>query len=97
MACDIGEPYHGSAEREHGDEVGVVPVGYAEHMRRDGQGTGDVAQGASIGDAAAATLDHGNVAPVVPEQVCQLLLGHRAGLPVPAQDCSQLIGLACQR
>jgi hypothetical protein len=58
VARDIGEPYHGGAEREHGGEAGIVRVGYPEHVRRDGQGTSDMAQGASVGDAAAAKLDH---------------------------------------
>ena len=98
VAGNVGQPDHGHTEREHGGEVGVVRVGDPEHERRDGQRAGNMGQRAAVGDAAAAALDHGNVGPVKPKQVRQLLLGQRAGMPVGTQDRPQVpAGLGAAR
>jgi hypothetical protein len=66
-----------------------------EDVRRDGQPAGDTGQRATVGDAATAALDHGNVGAVKVKQIGQLLLGQPAGMPVGTQDRPQITkGLA---
>lgn len=69
MAGDVGQPDHGAAECEHGREVGVVGADNPEHVRRDGQRLGDTGERAAVSDGATAALDHGDVGPVIPQQV----------------------------
>ena len=69
VASDFGQSYHGGTEREHCGEVGIVVAGDPEDVRRDGQRAGDTGQRATVGDATATALDHGNVGPVKAKQI----------------------------
>jgi hypothetical protein len=85
-----GQPDDRGTEGEHDGEADVVRVGDPEHVRRDGQRARDACQRAPVGEVTAAGLDHRDVGAVIAQHVRKLLLGQRAGTPVPAQDRPQV-------